>query len=504
MSKKIFFLLCIVLCSMLLMESSLVAQEKENVEKVENVVVDVQNEKDGGFLSRATSFFGIFVLLFTAYLFSVNRAAINWRPVLWGVALQLALAFVILSPAISGFFFRGVDTTVNKLLSFSAEGTAFVLQGTVPNKTQTFNWGSGKYEDVVSPPFKRPSTFSFQPYTSPVLKNFLFWILPTIIFFSSLMAILYHLGVMQFIVNILAGVMQKTMGTSGSESLSAAANIFMGQTEAPLVIKPFIENMTNSELHAIMVGGFATVAGGVMAVYVSILGSAGVIPNIAGHLVMASIMSAPAALAVSKVMYPETEESQTLGSLKMEIVKQDANLIEAAARGASEGMMLMINVVAMLVAFVGLMFMINYALSFVFVGWLPLGIRPEGVNVLSIELLLAWCFAPISYFMGIPWSECMVVGMLLGEKLVLTEIIAYMHLADILRETPDLLSPRTVIICSYALCGFANFASIGIQIGGIGGIAPSRRADLSKIGMRAMIGGAIAACMTGTIAGILL
>ncbi|WP_372370575.1 NupC/NupG family nucleoside CNT transporter [Candidatus Uabimicrobium sp. HlEnr_7] len=496
MFKKTFFLLCLLLCFVAIMGPSAVAQNAEDVKAVKEAV----DTKEGtSLLARLASIAGIFVLILVACLFSVNRKAINWKPVIWGIVLQMAFGIVILSPAVSGFFFTSIDTAVNKLLSFSAEGTAFVLQGTVPNKVESFNYGEGKFEDTVNPPLARPKVqpFSFVPYTSPVLKNFMFWILPTIIFFSSLMTILYHIGLMQFLVNIVARLMQMTMGTSGSESLSAAANIFVGQTEAPLVVKPFIEDMTKSELHAIMVGGFATVAGGVMAVYVAIVG----IPNIAGHLVMASIMSAPAALAVSKIMYPETEESATAGSLKSDLERPDDNLIEAASRGASEGMMLMLNVGAMLVAFVGLMFMVNAVIGVIPV---PDAILPAGVDRLSLQLILAWFFAPISFFMGIPWDECMTVGMLLGEKLVLTEIIAYMHLGDIIRTTPELLSERSVIICSYALCGFANFASVGIQIGGIGAIAPSRRGDLSKLGMRAMIGGAIAACMTGTVAGILI
>lgn len=493
MFKKTFFLLCLVLCFVALMEPTVVAQTTEDAKVAKEAV----SEEGVSFITRLMGFIGIFVLVLVAFLFSVNRKNINWRPVVWGIALQLFFGVIILSPAVSDFFFKTIDTGVNKLLSFSAEGTAFVLQGTVPNKVQSFNFGTGEFEDNVAPPLSRPKPFSFIPYTSPIMKNFMFWILPTIIFFSSLMTILYHIGLMQFLVNIVARVMQVTMGTSGSESLSAAANIFVGQTEAPLVVKPFISEMTNSELHAIMVGGFATVAGGVMAVYVAIVG----IPNIAGHLVMASIMSAPAALAISKIMYPETEESATAGSLKSDIEKPDANLIEAASRGATEGMQLMLNVGAMLVAFVALMFMVNFVIGLIPV---PSAILPTGVDKLSVQLILAWFFAPISFFMGIPWSECMTVGMLLGEKLVLTEIIAYMHLGDILRSTPDLLSERSAIICSYALCGFANFASIGIQIGGIGGIAPERRPDLSKLGMRAMIGGALAACMTGTVAGILM
>ena len=257
------------------------------------------------------------------------------------------------------------------------------------------------------------------------------------------------------------------------------------------MIKPFIQNMTRSEIHAVMVGGFATVAGGVMAAYVSFLGD---IPNIASHLVIASVMSAPAALAISKIMYPETEESMTAGDVKMEIDRPDANLIEAASRGATEGMTLVLNVAAMLIAFVALIALVNFLLAYIDLSGEPL----------SLERIFGWIFQPIAFIMGIPWDECATVGRLLGEKIILTEFIAYRDLSDIMARDPAIISQRSALIASYALCGFANFASIGIQIGGIGGIAPERRADLARLGMSAMIGGALAACMTGAVAGLLL
>jgi CNT family concentrative nucleoside transporter len=326
---------------------------------------------------------------------------------------------------------------------------------------------------------------------SPPVKTFAFWILPTIIFFSSLMSILYHLGVMQRLVWAIAWVMQRTMGTSGAESLSAAANILVGQTEAPLVIKPYVDGMTRSELHAVMTGGFATVAGGVMAAYVGFLRD---IDGIAGHLVTASILSAPAALAISKVVFPETEAPATGDALEIAVESPDRNVLEAAARGASQGAHLAINVAAMLVAFVGLLAMVDWGLSCMVLWGEPL----------TLSRILGWLFSPIAFAMGVPWHEAGVVGQLLGEKLVLTEFIAYIHLGELMASADTALSHRSAIIASYALCGFANFASIGIQLGGIGGIAPGRLGDLAEMSIRAMLAGSLAAFMTATVAGVLL
>jgi len=411
-----------------------------------------------------------------AWLLSVNRKAISWRPVIWGVALQFAFALVVFSPAAQGFFFEVVDGGVRQLLSFSEKGADFVFQSVEAH--QVLDAG-GEAQFVVG-------------RISPPVKTFAFWILPTIIFFSSLMTILYHLGVMQRVVWVLAWVMQRTMGTSGAESLSAAANIFVGQTEAPLVIMPFIDKMTRSELHAIMTGGFATVAGGVMAAYVAFLQD---IPGIAGHLVTASILSAPAALAISKVMVPEDGQPVTAGTLEFKVELPDRNVIEAAARGATEGAKLVINVGAMLIAFVGLIAMGDWMLS----------LLPDLFGApLSMSRMLGWLFAPLAFAMGVPWAEAGLVGTLLGEKIVLTEFIAYIHLGEMVSGETPMLSERSAIIASYALCGFANFASIGIQLGGIGGIAPQRMGDLAELGLRAMIAGSLAAFMTATVAGVLL
>ena len=424
---------------------------------------------------RFLSLSGLAVMIVLAWLLSTNRAGIRWRPVFWGVGLQLLVGLIVLNPAFQGLLFDAVDGGVRTLLSFSEAGANFVFQSVEPHQILSAEGEAVTFVGRISPP----------------VKTFAFWILPTIVFFSSLMAILYHLGIMQRVVWAIAWVMQRTMGTSGAETLSAAANIFVGQTEAPLVVAPFVQRMTRSELHAVMTGGFATVAGGVMAAYVGFLRD---IPGIAGHLVTASILSAPAALAISKVMVPADGEPESSGALERKIVRVDRNVIEAAARGATEGMRLAINVAAMLIAFVGLIALVDWGLALIMVSGEPL----------SLSRIFGVVFAPLAFSMGVPWEEAGAVGTLLGEKIVLTEFIAYIHLGSMVASDVPVLSERSAIIASYALCGFANFASIGIQIGGIGGIAPERMGDLAQLGLRAMIGGSLAAFMTATVAGILL
>lgn len=428
-----------------------------------------------GISGRLTSLLGLGVMLGIAWVLSTNRGAVRWKPVVWGVALQLILGIVLLSPELQEFFFSAVDTGVKKLLSFSEAGADFVFQSVEPHQIVDVSGESVTFVGRISPP----------------VKTFAFWILPTIIFFSSLMAILYHLGIMQFLVRGIARIMQRTMGTSGAESLSAAGNIFVGQTEAPLLIAPFVGKMTRSELNAVMTGGFATVAGGVMAAYVGFLQD---IPGIAGHLVAASIMSAPASLAVAKVLVPEDGVPVTLGETPISVEKPDRNVLEAAARGATEGVKLAINVAAMLIAFVGLIAMFDWM-----IGWVVFLDAP-----LSLSRILGWLFAPIAFSMGVPWAEAPIVGGLLGEKIVLTEFIAYIHLGELVAADNAVLSERSAVIASYALCGFANFASVGIQLGGIGGIAPERMGDLADLSIRALIGGSLAAFMTATVAGVLI
>ena len=435
---------------------------------------------------RFLSLLGVGVMVGLAWLMSVNRTAVRWRTVAWGLGLQMLFAVIVLSPAMQAFFFDVVDGGVHVLLGFSEAGANFVFQSVEPHQIL------GPSGEAIAEG-GMPVTFAGR--ISPPMMTFAFWILPSIIFFSSLMGILYHLGLMQRIVYVIARLMQRTMGTSGAESLSAAANIFVGQTEAPLMIRPYVDKMTRSELHAVMTAGFATVAGGVMAAYVGFLQD---IPGIAGHLVAASIMSAPAALAISKIMVPEDGTPVTSGVLTYEDVKgerPDVNVIEAAARGATDGLKLTLNVAAMLIAFVGLIAMADWGL-----GLIPIG----GEKPLDMSMLLGWLFAPLAFCMGVPWAEAGAVGTLLGEKIVLTEFIAYIHLGEMIGAAEPVLSERSAIIASYALCGFANFASIGIQLGGIGGIAPNRMGDLASLGLRAMIGGSLAAFMTATVAGVLL
>jgi len=398
---------------------------------------------------------GVFVILGTAFILSNNRRNINLRIAVWGLSLQMFLALIILKTPIGPPFFSFFDKAVKKLISFSDAGSDFLFRSFI-------------------------SDVGFHA----ALVNFAFRALPTIIFFSSLMAVMYHFGIIQILVKWIARIMQKTMGTSGSETLSISANIFVGQTEAPLVVKPFVQSMTQSELMVVMTGGFATIAGGVMAIYVSILGD---IPGIAGHLLAASIMSAPAAMVIAKIIHPETEKSETLGEVNISIPKTDDNALEALSRGATAGMKLAANVAAMIVAFVSIIALINYLLGFA---------------GLSLELIFGFVFKPLAWTMGVPWEEAGIMGVLMGEKLIFTELIAYSNLKDLRLE--GAVSERTAIIASYALCGFANFGSIGIQIGGIGSIAPKRRKDLAKLALRAMIGGALASWLTATIAGILI
>jgi len=405
-------------------------------------------------MERLIGIAGILVLLCIALAMSNNRKAISWQLVTWGLGIQILFAIIILKTPVGVPFFGAIDIGIKNLLSFSDAGSDFLFK--------SFRYG------VVEDP----------------LMNFAFRILPTLIFFSSLIAVLYHLGIMQFVVKWIARVMQKSMGTSGSETLCVSGNIFVGQTEAPLLVRPFILKMTKSELMAVMVGGFATVAGGVMAMYVSILGN---IPGIAGHLLAASIMSAPAALVIAKIIYPETEASDTFGDLKIALDKKDDNIMEALSRGATNGMKLAANVAAMLVAFVAIIAMVNAIL---------------GLIDLSLQQILGWIFSPLAWVMGVPWNEAGIIGSLMGEKLVLTELIAFGDLSELI--TTNSISDRSAIIASYALCGFANFASVGIQLGGIGGIAPERRKDLAKLGLKAMFGGALASWLTATIAGILI
>jgi CNT family concentrative nucleoside transporter len=445
---------------------------------------------------RLVSLLGLGAFCGMAWLMSERRDRIVVRPIAWALGLQLLFGLIVLSPFLQGLFIA-LNDGVGRLLSFSNDGATFVFQSIEPH-----------FIDVPKGDGVESKLFVGQ--VSPPTKTFAFWILPTIIFFSTLMAVLYHLGVMQVVVKGIARVMMRSMGTSGAETLSMSGNIFLGQTEAPLLVRPFLPKMTRSELMAVMTGGFATVAGGVMGAYVGFLQAA--IPDIAGHLIVASILSAPAAFAMAKIIVPETEQPETMGNVDFEFPPTASNVIEAGANGAADGMKLAINVAAMLIAAVALMSMFNF-----FTGYVPLvrcdgswgagyacaaGVEP---HALRLEDLLGWVFAPFAFLMGVPWSESGVVGQLLGEKLILTEFSAYAHLGQLVTAPGEpVLSSRSAIIASYGLCGFANFASIGIQIGGIGAMAPERTADLASLGLKAMLAGALACCMTGCIVGLLL
>jgi CNT family concentrative nucleoside transporter len=395
----------------------------------------------------------------------VNRQAVRWHPVLWGIGLQFILAVLILKTQAGFALFEFLGNAVSHFLNFSDQGAKFVF-------------GEDFQDHFIA-----------------------FKVLPTIIFFSSFISILYHYKILQKIVEAVAWVMMRTLKTSGSETLSCSANIFIGQTEAPLLIKPYIYTLTNSELHAVMTGGFATIAGGVMAAYISFG-----IP--AEHILAASVMSAPAALAISKIFYPETEISLTKGKVKIEVQPTSANGIDAAATGASDGMKLALNVAAMLIAFLGLLALINGVLQWLGSFW--------GMPSLSLEGILGYLFAPVAWLMGIPIADCLQVGVLLGKKTVLNEFIAYLDLKQLIENSQQLaqgkggensvstISERAIIISTYALCGFSNIGSIAIQIGGISAIAPERQADVARLGIRAMIAGSIACFMTACIAGILL
>jgi len=441
---------------------------------------------------RLVSVLGLFTMIFIAWLLSVDRRMVPWRIILWGLALQLGFGIFILRTGAGEWIFSQINGIIVALLGFTVQGARFLF-GNLVESTVPVTAASGAAAPATGLVAETGAFFAFN-------------VLPTIIFFSSLMTVLYHLGIMQAIVRAVAWVMMRTMRTSGAETLSTAGNIFVGQTEAPLLIKPFVATMTMSELMTVMTGGFATVAGGVMAAYVGMLVSH--FPDIAGHLLAASVMSAPAALLISKVMYPEREEPETRGTLRITVESPDANVIDAAARGAGEGLTLALNVGAMLLAFIALIAVLNALLGWlgdvthlarVLQGWGLLAADER----LTFEAVLGWILAPLAWVMGVPWKDAIEVGALLGVKTVLNEFVAYLQLSSVLATGAD-LSPRSVVIATYALCGFANFSSIAIQIGGIGGIAPSRRSDLSTLGLRAMIGGSLAAFMTAAIAGILV
>lgn len=412
-------------------------------------------------MERTISLLGYFALILLAWGMSSRRWQFPWRIVLAGTALQFVLAVVTLKTRPGLLFFDAVGKFFDQMLTFTDAGSKFVF---------------GE---------------AFQEHF------FAFKVLPTIIFFSCFMSVLYYLGLMQLVVRAMAWAMQRTLGTSGAETLSAAANVFLGQTEAPLVIKPYLPGMTVSELNAVMIGGFANISGGVLAAFVGM----GID---AGHLVTASVISAPASLLIAKIIEPETGTPQTLGSVKMVVPPMGANLIEAAAIGTIDGLKLALNVAAMLIAFMALIALGDFCVQWVgdqvafYAGW-------KWADTWSLKNALATAFAPLAWLLGIPWQDCGHAGELLGIKMFANEFVAYEQLSQWLKPgSPVQLTARAATILTYALCGFSNFASIGIQIGGLGGLAPERQSDLARLGLRAMLGGTLATLMTATIAGVLL
>ena len=416
---------------------------------------------------RLISLLGLVVFVAVAWAISSNRKLFPWRTVLWGLALQFIFAVLILKTPWGAAVFDFTGRAINKMIQFSNEGCQFVF-------------GPLAIDSMMQAAFpQRPLVFA-------VL------VVGTIIIVASLSSLFYHWGVLQKVVQAMAWVMRKTMRTSGSETLSAAANIFMGQTEAPLFIKPYIARMTRSELLCMMTGGMATIAGGVAAIYIKLGLDAGH-QEIAGHLLTASVLSAPAALLISKVMLPETEPSETAATAPADVPRTTANSIDALCRGASEGMTLAINVMAMLIAFIAVVALANYLITF---PQARLGVATP----VTLQTFFGWINAPFAWLMGVPANDCMTIGGILGERIVLNEFIGYLSLTSPNTHVDE----RSFVLATYALCGFANFASIAIQVGGIGSLAPERRGDMARLGMRAMTGGLLASYLTATIAGILL
>ncbi len=431
-------------------------------------------------MHRFVPLIGILFFLGICYLFSSNRRAIKPQVIIWGLLLQFIFALLILKTGPGQSTFEFLNDQVVRFLGFVKEGADFVFGNLTKDHIPV---GTGAHNTF------QQSELDGAVLVAQTASSFAFKVLPTIIFFSAIMAVLYYWGVMQRIIEAIAWIMSKTMKTSGSESLSAASNIFVGQTEAPFVIRPFIDRMTNSEIMAVMTGGFATIAGGVFIAYVGFLHH--LVPNIAGHLIAASIMSAPAALVMAKIMYPETEESETAGIVRVHLQKVDANMFDAATRGASDGLHLALNVGAMLIAFLAIIALLNGILG-------AIGGR-IGIEDLTLSRILGWVFSPVAIIIGVPFKDALEVGHLLGLKIFATELVAYKNLAE-----ASELTIRSRIIASYALCGFANFISIGIQIGGISVLAPSRRHDLARLAFRAMVAGAFASFTTACIAAILI
>jgi CNT family concentrative nucleoside transporter len=419
-------------------------------------------------LSRLQPLTGLVGILALAYALSTNRRAISPRIIGWGLGLQVLFALLVLKTVQGQWVFEQLGDKMRRLLDFSRVGSGFVF-GPLGDRAQWESITVGALGEAG------------KAYAVIVA----FQILPTIIFIAALFAILYYLGVMQVIVRLFAVVMNRVMGASGAESLNVAASIFMGQTEAPLTIRPFLARMTQSELMTVMTSGMAHISGGIMAAYISF----GID---AKHLLTAVIMTAPGTLLMAKMFVPETETPETRGTVTLEVERTDVNIIDAAGRGTSEGLHLALNVCAMLISFVALIALLNAILG-------ALG-GTVGLADLSLQQIFGWVFAPVAWSLGVPWRDAAAVGNLLGTRMVLNEFIAFLELG----KMKDMLDPRSFTIATFALCGFANFASIGMQIGGIGALVPERRKDLARLGLRAMLAGTLANFLTAIIVGFLL
>ena len=425
-------------------------------------------------MGRFTGLIGIIIILGLAYLWSNNRKAINYRLVITGLLLQLVLAIFILKVPLGQEIFAWVGRGINKLLDFSKEGGYFVFGDLT------------KVTSILPPEFVKKGIF-------------LFILLPTIIFVCVLVAMAYHIGLMQRIVALIARFVHWAMRVSGSEALSNVASAFVGQVEAQILIRPYLSGMTRSELLASMTGSMACIAGGVMAVYIS-MG----VP--ASYLLAASLMAAPGALVISKIVFPETEESETKGVVKLEVKKEHANIMDAIAHGASDGMKVSINVIAMLIGVIALIALIDALLGYFghFLSWIGISLNAIGLNADNLRLkdLVGALFSLMAIAMGVPVKESLPVGSLMGTKMVINEFVAYSDLSPMIQQ--GILSAKSVVIASFALCGFANFSSVAIQIGGIGALAPDRKADLARLGLKAMVCGTMASYISASLAGILL
>jgi len=469
-------------------------------------------------MERFSALIGFVVILGIAFLLSNNKRAIRWKTVRWGLLLQIVIAIAVLKgewiaqklapialplerygAAIVFVALAVVLYQIAKRLPLTARRPIWYAFGVVSIYLfLTFNllaYVFQKLKEVVNNLIgytSEGSKFVFGPLGDPKGAAFIFatQVLPTIIFIASIFAVLYYIGVMEIVVTFFAKMMSRFMGASGAESTSVAASIFMGQTEAPLTIRPFLPEMTMSELMTIMTAGMAHISGGIMAAYV-LVAHVDVI-----HLLTAVIMTAPGAIMMSKIIVPEVDKPKTGGDVEVVVPKQDVNVIDAAGRGAIEGLHLSINVLGMLIAFIALVALVNGMFGYVhnLVSWFPA----------SLDIVLGWLFRPIAWAMGVSWKDTLTVGNLLGTRMALNEFVAFAKLGDIIKANPHALDPRSFVIATYALCGFANFSSIAIQIGGIGSLAPTRRGDLARLGLRAMVAGTLANFLTATIAGVLL